>query len=446
MRLDESDRLRAVPATARYDVAIIGAGIAGLAASVLLRRAGASVVCLDARTYPHQKVGESLDWSSPGLLRRLGIDASTLLAERIATLKKNIVVYEVGQAGWTAAPPQVIRRRPLQFETVTLHVDRMALDARLFEHARALGTEFIWERVSRVDTKAESVVGCFTAAGRRVDARWFIDASGTARVLARTMHIPVLFYGRQKVCLWTYFDTPPLHEGTAFFVENRDEYLSWVWDIPISPERTSVGLVLAAETMRERRRSGASIERILFEELSRYPRFRGLLATKPAFDVERTSFQPYVTSRVCGANWLMIGEAASMPDPLTGNGVTSGMRHARHAVEAILAAGGGEHISAARRRLYGQHVSRLGHAFNSHIEHAIYCHQLRRGLGLKTATYVYTFFAFFMNALHARFEPRGRVAMAVFSLLFAAASAWVGVWTRVGRAALRLRPRLEGTR
>jgi len=34
----------------------------------------------------------------------------------------------------------------------------------------------------------------------------------------------------------------------------------------------------------------------------------------------------------------MVGEAASMPDPLTGNGVTSGIRHARHAIDAILAA------------------------------------------------------------------------------------------------------------
>jgi flavin-dependent dehydrogenase len=431
---------------ARHDVAIIGAGIAGLAASVLLRRAGMSVVCLDATSYPHRKVGESLDWSSPGLFRRLGIDAEALLAGEIATLKKSIVVYEIGQAPWTAAPPHALRRRPLGFETVTLHVDRTALDARLFEHARALGTDFIWERVASVDVNAERVVGCSTAAGRRVDARWFIDASGTARVLARAMDIPVVAYGRQKVCLWTYFHTPPLHEGTAFFVENGAAYLSWVWDIPISPQQTSVGYVLAAEALRDRRGSGASLQRVLVEELSRYPRFRGLLDAQPAFEVERTSFQPYVTTRVCGANWLMIGEAASMPDPLTGNGVTSGMRHARHAVEAILAAGAGGQISPPRRRTYGQHVFRLGHAFNAHIEHTIYRPPLRRGLGLKTATYVYTFFAFFMNALHARFEPRGRVGMVIFSLLFTAARAWIGGWNLVARAVLTLRPGLDGAR
>ena len=114
-----------------------------------------------------------------------------------------------------------------------------------------------------------------------------------------------------------------------------------------------------------------------------------------------------MTEKVCGANWLMVGEAASMPDPLTGNGVTSGIRHARHAVDAIVAAGAGDALTCGAAPRLRPHVFRLGHAFNAHIERAVYRSGLRRGLGLQAATYVYTLFAFFMNALHARFDPRG---------------------------------------
>ena len=109
------------------------------------------------------------------------------------------------------------------------------------------------------------------------------------------------------------------------------------WDIPISPQRTSVGFVLPADTVRDRRHSGSSVEAILRAELIRHPRFRHLLDTHSALEIESTSFQPYVTTKVCGDNWLMVGEAAAMPDPLTGNGVTSGIRHARHASAAIVA-------------------------------------------------------------------------------------------------------------
>ena len=97
----------------RCDVAIIGAGIAGLSASVLLRNAGIRLICLDSRPYPHNKVGEQ------------------------------IVVYEVGKQEWRATPPPVIARSPLRFETVTFHADSAALDGRLCEHARALGTEHL---------------------------------------------------------------------------------------------------------------------------------------------------------------------------------------------------------------------------------------------------------------------------------------------------------------
>jgi flavin-dependent dehydrogenase len=421
---------------ARHDVAIIGAGIAGLAASVLLRNAGLRVVCLDWRRYPHRKVGESLDWSSPGLLRRVGIDVDALLADRIATYKQKIVVCELGREEWRAAPPSMIRRSPLRFETVTLHVDRAALDARLFDHACAVGTEFIWERVTDVHTDNDRIEGCSTAGGQRVEARWYIDASGTGRVLSRALNIPTIAYGQPKVCLWTYFDTPPLTDGTAFFVDNSDRYLSWVWDIPISPSQTSVGFVLPADVVRARRQSGSSVEAILRDELLRHERFRGLLDSHPTLEIESTSFRPYVTTRVCGDNWFMVGESASMPDPLTGNGVTSGIRHARHASDAILVTGGRDRISAATRRTYSQHVFRLGHSFNAHIENAIYRHPIRWGLGLQPATYIYTFFAFFMNALHARFDPRGWVGMRVFSLLFLAARGWIAGWTTVARVML----------
>ena len=420
----------------RYDVAIIGAGIAGLAASVLLRNAGLSVICLDGQAHPHRKVGESLDWSSPRLLGRVGIDVDALIADEIATPKKNIVVCELGKEAWTATPPPAIRRRPLRFETVTLHVDRAALDARLFDHASALGTAFIWERVTSVDTAGERVTGCSTAAGRRVEARWYIDASGTARVLSRAMAIPIVGYGRPKVCLWTYFDTPPLYDGTAFFIDNRDAYLSWVWDIPISPRRTSVGFVLPAETLRARRRDGTPVETILREELVRYPRFRGLLEEQPALEVESTSFQAYVTARVCGSNWLMIGEAASMPDPLTGNGLTSGMRHARHAVDAILAAGAADDLDLpAAPRLQPARLPPRSRVQRAHRERDLSA-PAALGPGLPHRDVRLHVLRLFHERPARAHRAARTVAMTVFGVLFAGARAWIGGWTLMARTAL----------
>lgn len=292
----------------------------------------------------------------------------------------------------------------------------------------------------------DRITGLTTTTGREVTARWYLDASGTAQLLAHAFQIGVTACGQRKVCLWTYFDTPPLYEGTAFFVDNSERYLAWIWDIPISPTRTSVGLVLPADAMRDARRRGEPLATTLRDQLARHPRFQALLDEQTATEVEVTSFQPYVTTRVCGPNWLMVGEAASMPDPLTGNGVTSGIRHARHAVDAILSAGAAIDLPARRRRNYQRHVLRLGQAFNAHIERTVYAHSVRWAFGLRTATYVYTLFAFFMNALHARFDPRGPFGMTLFGALFAGARAWIGGWSLLSGLVLRLRAAPHGGR
>jgi flavin-dependent dehydrogenase len=417
------------------DVAVIGAGLAGLAAAIYLREAGLRVVCLDRQGYPHAKVGESLDWSSPWLLQTIGVSGRGLLDDRIATLKAKIAVHEPGRAGWSAAPPPVIARSPLRFGVETLHVDRAALDQRVYERAVALGVEFVWARVADVERDGDRLSACVTADGRRIEARWFVDGSGTARFLAGALDIPIVEYGRRKVCLWTYFDGAPLDAGTTFFLDSREPYLAWVWDIPISPARTSVGLVVDAARVQADRRRGLDTAAILARALQPYERFAAALAAQPDFAVHATSFQPSVTTRVSGPNWLMVGEAASMPDPLTGNGVTSGMRHARFATRAILRAGRAAELAPGDRRWFARHVHRLGHSFNAHIERVIYQPEVRRGLGMYTATIVYTSFAFFMNALYTRFDPTGPVAMAVFDGLFVAARVWVAAWSAIGRAA-----------
>jgi flavin-dependent dehydrogenase len=419
-----------------YDVAVIGAGIAGLTSAVFLQKAGLRVVCLDTRAYPHHKVGESLDWSSPNMLQRVGIARESLIADQIATYKKGIMVCEPGKADWDVEPPPSIKRSPLRFETVTLHVDRTALDQRLYELAVAAGTTFIWEGVSEVDVRNDRVRGCVTHAGRRIEARHYIDASGTALVFARAMKIPTQEYGRPKVCLWTYFKTPPLQGGTTFFLDSRDDYLNWLWDIPISPTETSVGLVIEANVVKAQRRAGRSLRAILSTELARHKRFDKLLAEQPEFEIRTTSFRPYVTTRVAGRNWFMAGEAASMPDPLTGNGLTSGIRHAQWATNEILAAGTAEEIAPGRARHYSRHVLRLGRSFNAHIENAIYRHPIRWVFGMPNATLIYTSFAFFMNALYTRFDPRGPIGMAVFDCLFVMARMWIGGWSLLARVAL----------
>ena len=42
-------------------------------------------------------------------------------------------------------------------------------------------------------------------------------------------------WGQRKVCAWTWYEDTNRPETTMFYGENDDEYLSWIWEIPITP-------------------------------------------------------------------------------------------------------------------------------------------------------------------------------------------------------------------
>ena len=79
-------------ATQGWDAVVMGAGPGGLAAAIHLRRGGLRVLCIEPDEFPHDRVGESLDWSAPDLLRRLGLPMEQLIEQHIATYKRHVVL------------------------------------------------------------------------------------------------------------------------------------------------------------------------------------------------------------------------------------------------------------------------------------------------------------------------------------------------------------------
>ena len=433
--------------TANYDVAIAGAGLGGLAASIFLRQAGLSVVCVEPEQFPRPRVGESLDWSSPRLLKALGLPREFLIEEKIATYKRNIKISPLGGSAWKAQPKDWFRNKPLRFEIMTLHVDRVELDRRLYDKTADAGVEFVWDRVEEIEKEGQRITGFRTGSGRRITAAWFLDNSGQARLFGRAFQIPKVDYGRQKVCLWTYFECAPRNQGTSFYADTvNDEYLTWIWEIPISPRELSIGLVMPAEKMKAYRRGGAEVEAVLREELAKYPALAELLQHPRPLEISRCSFQSYVSATTCGPNWLMVGEAASLADPLTANGVTAAFRHGEESAKLIRAAAGKRDLSRKQRTLYDSRVRHMGHAFNHSIETSIYDWPIRKGLGAMPSQKVYTAFSYTINALYTRIAPEGWLKTRLFQALLYGVAGWMEAWAMAGRVAAWFRRVFEQRR
>ena len=329
---------------------------------------------------------------------------------------------------------------------MTLHVDRTALDARLFEQARALGTEFVWERVTDVDAEGDRVTGLH----RRPPAAVSTPA-GTSTPAAR----PGSCRAR-----WASRSVPTGGRRSASGPTSTRRRCTTA---RCSLSTTATSISAGSGTSRFRRIGPASAScsrpnrtrssaRRVFRR--RHPA-RGVVAPPavrpPARRTACARGREHVLSavrddEVCGANWFMVGEAAV--DARSADRQRPDVRHAarkarvrgdpgsrRRAIALWTSAAASTRACVPARSL----VQRAHRERGLPASHAL-------GLGFQTATYIYTLFAFFMNALHARFDPRGGPPWRVSLAVLRGARMWIAGWTLVARAALWSRGALYGER
>jgi hypothetical protein len=134
-----------------------------------------------------------------------------------------------------------------------------------------------------------------------------------------------------------------------------------------------------------------------------------------------------VHTKVAGPNWLIAGEAASMVDPITANGVTAALRHAAEASSLIVKYRKRGKLPLRKRFSYGRRILQMAKFFNSGIEQIVYEPPIRNRIGMGHAGTVYTSPAWSMNAVYARLKPTGIFSTFLIGsvLGFFRAGAWV---------------------
>jgi flavin-dependent dehydrogenase len=410
------------------DVTVIGGGLSGKAVSLHLSKAGLKVICIEpAET--RQPVGESLDWSSPELLKELGLPMDDVIAAQMGTWKRHVNLKLRDGSQEDYVPDPWLGGAPFYVELRTLHLDRSRFDEELLKRVIASGVALVPDKVVKVEREGIHISSVRTETGARFSSPWFIDASGFATsLLAHEFNLRAIHNGPAKVAIWTYFSVPDAIEGTTLYMEPAPaEYLDWIWEIPINPGVVSVGYVTTGAAMKLKREQGLPVEDILRQQLRKFPRFESLLRASTLSAPNVTSFRSRVHVGVTGSNWLIVGEAASMVDPITANGVTAALRHAAEASRLILKNRRRGRLPLAARLCYNSRILQLARFFNSGIENVVYEPPVRNRIGLRKSGTVYTSPAWTINLLYARLKPNGIFATFLFGLFLTVfrASGWI---------------------
>ncbi len=341
----------------KLDVAIIGGGPAGSALGTLLRKYDPSleVAIFEMERFPRDHVGESLLPVVPRILNEMGVWDKVEAADfpikvgakfRWGNAKDeglvDLLFLPEGRLQPEPRPAKYVGQRT----ATAFQVDRSVFDKILLDHCRSCGCKVFEEakvvHVVREQDRIEHLVvskrGSSTGEEQIVEADYYVDASGGSGVVRSALDVsvesPTLL---RNIAIWDYWQNAEWAErvgvgGTFIYVLSLG--WGWLWFIPLSPTRTSLGVVTSAEYYKK---SGESTEQLYQRAISEEPHIAALVAKGHRENSLRaTKDWSFVADRMCGENWFLVGDAAGFADPILSAGMSLAVSGARRAAYSIL--------------------------------------------------------------------------------------------------------------
>lgn len=280
-----------------WDVIVLGSGPAGAAAAIGARHADAagSVLLLDRQEFPRDKTcGDAVLGAAFQRLGEYGIAAATLIDGYAP--EHHLRLTSAG--GATVA-------RPLSDSMTVL--PRRVFDARLRDAALATGAQTL-RRTARAVRDVGAHVEVEVGTPQPLRARVVVGADGVESVARRA----VGGRDRRQVAIALRGYEPGTDDHTSRMVLDDRRGLAYAWRFPSDDGRANVGYghLLRHGEVSSRDSLAAAMHRLL-----------------PGLDVDPASLRaarlPLSTSRqaVASGRVLLAGDAASLVNPLTGEGI-----------------------------------------------------------------------------------------------------------------------------
>ncbi|OUC06355.1 hypothetical protein RY27_21560 [Litorilinea aerophila] len=321
----------------RKDVVKIGEGATGSALGSYQSLGGMSKMVFECANHPGPHVGESLVTSTTRVFREIGF---------LETMEREGFVRKYG-ASWHAPGGRSFAIEFQEFpqegidQEYTYHVDRAKFDLLMLKHAESLGSKvYQGVRVKQVlfDENGFANGVRVQVGGAEVDvpARMVVDASGRETVLGRQLRLkkkdPI--FNQYAVHAWfKNLDRGEGEDADYIHIYFLPVERGWVWQIPITEEITSVGVVAEKEIFKNAR---TDVAEYFHHHVNLNPDLAHAMRNAVRCnDFKTEGDYSYSMERFVGDGFMLVGDAARFVDPIFSSGVSVALYSARFAAAQI---------------------------------------------------------------------------------------------------------------
>ncbi|HYT09177.1 MAG TPA: NAD(P)/FAD-dependent oxidoreductase [Mycobacteriales bacterium] len=313
-----------------WDLVVVGGGPAGAAAALRARqlRPRARVLLLDRADFPRDKAcGDGIAAHGRDELALLGVP--DLIADYRPTWRLSVISPGGVSVSASAARPNHV-------------VPRKVFDARLVDAARERGVEVRRHKVRTLAQQDGQVVLDGAIAARAV-----VAADGANSSVRRLLGIDPTAAKHTAIAVRGYADLPPggsRSDSAQFIAMQKAGWPAYAWSFPIGDGTANVGFGMLLPKLRATGRPGREVL---------HGRLAELLPDLPARDL-LAHHLPLSPGRPTPGRGrvLLAGDAASLINPLTGEGIYYALVSGRLAGQAAVTAAA-DPLAAYRTGLRG---------------------------------------------------------------------------------------------